>query len=141
MPRGTVPDRRSSAPVPAMRPCPPTPPPGDPPALAGSFGSVFCGVSVPFPSVLVCARFCLCTSVLESLFPPVLWKSYNQLLLVFQFRFHEDSLCRAPNLGSPSVTLVLETGSLRSGCHLGHLRVLSQNQTTLGTLRGLKDPQ
>ena len=123
-----------------MRPCHPTPPPGHPPTVAGSFGLVFCGVSVPFPSVLVCARFCLCTSILKSLFPPVLWKSYNQILLVSQVRFPENSqsLCQVPSLGGPSLTLVLEAGSLRSGCHLGHLRALSQDQTTLGILRGLK---
>ena len=39
----------ASAPVPMMRPCHPTPPPGDSPTLAGSFGSVFCGVcAFPF---------------------------------------------------------------------------------------------
>ena len=32
----------------------------DPPTRAGSFGSVFCGVTAPFLWGLVCARFCLC---------------------------------------------------------------------------------
>ena len=49
-----------------------------PPTLASSFGSVSCGVNAPFPWVLVCSKFCLCPPRWESLFLPVLWKSYNQ---------------------------------------------------------------
>ena len=56
---------------------------GDPPTLAGSFGSVSCGVTAPFLWLLVCTRFCLCPPRLESLFPSVLWKSYNQIPLAF----------------------------------------------------------
>ena len=37
-------------------------------------------------SVLVCTRFCLCPPRLESLFPPVLWKSCNQIPLAFKVR-------------------------------------------------------
>ena len=55
------------------------------------FGSVSCGVTTAFPWVLVHARFCLCPLRLESLFSPVLWKSYNQILLAFKVRFPGDS--------------------------------------------------
>ena len=70
--------------------------------IAGSFGSVFCGVTAPFFWVLVQARFCFYPPRLESLFSPVLWKSYNQILLVFKVRFPGDpqSLCWIPRLGS-----------------------------------------
>ena len=46
---------------------------GDPAALVGSFGSVLCGVPASFLWVLVHAKFCLYPSILESLFPPILW--------------------------------------------------------------------
>ena len=47
-------------------------------------------------------RFCLCPPRLESLFPPVPWKSYNQTPLAFKVRFPGDpqSLCQIPRLGS-----------------------------------------
>ena len=50
----------------------------------------------------MCARFCLCPPGLESLFPPFLWESRDQILLVFKVRFPEDSqaLCQVPRLGS-----------------------------------------
>ena len=54
---------------------------GDSPTLAGRSDSVSCGVSAPFPWVLVYGRFCLCLPRVKSLFPSVLWKSYNQVLL------------------------------------------------------------
>ena len=75
---------------------------GDPPTLADSFGSVSCGVIPPSLWVLVHARFCLCPPCLESLFPPVLWKSYNQISLGCKVRFPGDSqsLCQIPRLGS-----------------------------------------
>ena len=75
---------------------------GDAPALAGIFGSVSCGVTAPFLWVLVCRRPCWCAPRLESLFPPVLWKSYNQIPLSFKARFHggSQSFCRIPRLGS-----------------------------------------
>ena len=64
---------------------------GDPPTLAGSFASVVCGVMAPFFWVLVCTRFCLCPPRLESLFPPVMWESYSQILLAATSRFLGDS--------------------------------------------------
>ena len=73
---------------------------GDPPLLAGSLGSVSCGVTAPFLWVSVHSRFCLCPPRLESLFPSVLWKSYNQIPLAFKARFSGDSqpLCQIPGL-------------------------------------------
>ena len=48
------------------------------------------------------SRFCLCPPRLESLFPLVLWKSYNQISLAFKARFSRDSqpLCQIPGLES-----------------------------------------
>ena len=40
----------------------------------------------------MCARFCLCPPRLMSLFPPVLWKSYNLIPLTFKVRFSGNSL-------------------------------------------------
>ena len=73
-----------------------------PPTLAGSFGSVSCGVTAPLLWVLVHAKFCLCPPTLESLFPSVLWKSYHQIPLALKVRYlgHFQSLCRIPRLGS-----------------------------------------
>ena len=52
--------------------------------------------------VLVHARFCLCPPRLESLFPPVLWKSCNQIPMAFKAIFPggSQSLCQVPRLGS-----------------------------------------
>ena len=75
---------------------------GDHPTLAGSFGSVSSGVTAPLLWVLAHAKFCLCLARVESLFPPVLWKSYNQILLVLKARFpgESQSFCQIPRLGS-----------------------------------------
>ena len=56
-------------------------PTGDPPTLASSCGSVCCEVIAPFLWVLEDTSKILCTPRLESPFPSVLWKSYNQILL------------------------------------------------------------
>ena len=64
---------------------------GDPTTLTGSLGSVSREVTAPFLWVLVHARFCLCPPRWESLFPPVLWKSYDQTPLAFKVRFPRDS--------------------------------------------------
>ena len=74
---------------------------GDP-SLVGSFGSVSCGVTASFLWILVQPRFSLCLPSLDSLFPPVLWKSCNQILLGFKVIFLGDSqsLCCVPRLGS-----------------------------------------
>ena len=83
---------------------------GDPPALAGRSGSVSCGVTAPLPRVLVHVRFCLCLPGGESLFPLVLWKSCNQILLAFKVRFPGDphSLC-CPQAEKPDVGLRMFT--------------------------------
>ena len=47
---------------------------GNDPTVAGSFGSVSCGVTAPLLWVSVCAKFCLCPPRLESLFPSVFQK-------------------------------------------------------------------
>jgi len=75
---------------------------GSLPTLPGSFSSVSCRVIAPFLWVLVCTRFCLCPPRVESLYPPDLWKSYNQILLHFKSRFpgNSQSLCRIPRLRS-----------------------------------------
>ena len=50
------------------------------PTLVGSFGSVSCGDGHhSFPLGLGAIIFCLCPPRLESLFLPVLQKSYNQI--------------------------------------------------------------
>ena len=74
---------------------------GGPPILADSCGSVSCGATASL-WVLVCTKFCLCPPKLESLYPLVLWKSYNQISLALKARFPGDSqpLCQIPRLGS-----------------------------------------
>ena len=69
---------------------------GSLPMLAGGFSSVSCGVIAPF------LRFCLCPPGGESLYPPVLWQSYTQILLDFKSRFpgNSQSLCQIPRLRS-----------------------------------------
>ena len=72
---------------------------GDPLTLAGRSGSVSCGVTDSFPWILVCTRFCLCPPRLESLFPPALWKSCNQIPLASKVRSPSlEACCEAQNL-------------------------------------------
>ena len=68
--------------------------------LTGRFGSVSCGVTAPLPWVLVCTRSCLCLQ--KSLFPPVLWKSCNEIPVICKVRFlgESQSPCQIPSLGS-----------------------------------------
>ena len=65
-------------------------------------GSASCRVTYPFPWVLVHTRFCLCPLRAESLFPPILCKSCNQVLLAFKVKSPGDSqsLCWIPRLES-----------------------------------------
>ena len=64
---------------------------GYPPTLAARSGSVSYRITAPFPLDL-CPRFCLCPKGGEgSLFPLLLWKSYNQIPLIFKVRFPGDS--------------------------------------------------
>ena len=55
-----------------------------------------------FPLVLVSTRLCLCPPRMEYLFPSVLWKVYNQTLMVFKVILPGDSqsLCWISRLGS-----------------------------------------
>ena len=75
---------------------------GSPATLAGSFGSVSCGITAPLLWVLVRVKFCFCPPRPESLFPLILWKSFNQILLVLKDKFPGDSqsLCQISRLGS-----------------------------------------
>ena len=57
---------------------------GNPPTLAGRSGSVSYGVTAPFPWVLIRTLLCVCPPRVESLFPPVLSKSGNQISLAFK---------------------------------------------------------
>ena len=59
---------------------------GDTTTPAGMPGSVSYEVTVPSLSVLIHARFCLCPPRLEPLFPLVLWRSCNWILLAFKVR-------------------------------------------------------
>ena len=89
-------------------PCPrgePQPPPtsaGDPPTLAAKCGSVFYGITALSPWVLMHTLLCVCPPRVESLFPPVLSKSCNQIPLAFKVGFsrNSSSSCRTPRLGS-----------------------------------------
>ena len=55
-----------------------------------------------FPWVLACTLFCVCPPSVESLFPPVLLKSCNQIPLAFKVWFSRNSSshCQTPRLGS-----------------------------------------
>ena len=81
-----------------MKPCWPTPSQ----EVTGRFGSISCGFTAPFLWFLVLTGFYLCPPSLESLLPPVLWKSCNHIPLCFKVRFPGDSqsLCWVPRLGS-----------------------------------------
>ena len=102
MPKQTFPYSCRQPPRPCVEPLLTHTSTGDPLTLAGSFGSTSCGVTHLFLRVLVQARFGLYLSRLESLFPPVLWKSCNQILLAFKVRFPRDSqsLSQVPRLWS-----------------------------------------
>ena len=89
-------------------PCPhskPQPSPtsaGDPPTLAGRSGTVSYRVTAPSPWVLMHTLFCVCPPRVESLFPPVLSKSCNQISLAFKVWFFGNSFshCQSPRFGS-----------------------------------------
>ena len=67
--------------------------------LIGKIGTLFCGVTVPFPWVLVLTNVCLCPPKSVS---PVLWKFCYQILLTLKVRFPGDSLspCQIPRFRS-----------------------------------------
>ena len=74
---------------------------GNPPTLAGRSGSVSCGVTAPPPGSR-CTHYFVCALQEWSLFPPVLSKSCNQILLAFEVLFsrNSSSRCWTPRLGS-----------------------------------------
>ena len=80
--------------------------------------SVSCGITVPFPWVLVHTRFCLCPARVSV--SPVLWKFCNQILLTFKVRFSGDS---------QSLYWILKLGSLMWG-----LEPLQQCENFLGII-------
>ena len=101
MPRRTFQDCRCQRPIPVVSPCWSNLP-RRPSNTRRWFGSVSCGVIAPFLWVLVHTKFFLYPPRLEFLFPPVLWKSCNQIPLTLRIRFPRDSqsLCQIPSLGS-----------------------------------------
>ena len=76
--------------------------PVDPPTLAGRSGSVSVGGHCSFPWVPTCTLLCVCPPRVESLFPPVLSKSCNQIPLAFKVWFSRNSSshCWTPRFGS-----------------------------------------
>ena len=94
-PRGTFRDCCCQHPCPCGEPLLTHASTAGPPTLAGGLGSVSCGVTAPFLWVLVHATFCFWPPRLESLFPPVLWKSCSQIPLDFKVWF--------PGIPSPFV--------------------------------------
>ena len=75
---------------------------GDPPAPTSRPGSVSYGITAPSRCVPMRPLPCVCPSWVESLFPPVLSKSCNQILLAFKviFSVNSSSCCWIPRLGS-----------------------------------------
>ena len=67
--------------------------------LIGKLSALFCGVTVPFPWVLVPTNVCLCPPKSVS---PVVWKFCYQILLTLKGRFPGDSLspCQIPRFRS-----------------------------------------
>ena len=84
MPRGTFHDCCCQCPHPHGEPLLTHTFTREPPTLEGRSGSVSCGVTAAFPWILVCLPR------VESLFPPLLWRSCNQILLAFKVRFPGD---------------------------------------------------
>ena len=102
MPRSTSQNFCCQCPFPRSEPQPPPASAGDRPTLAGRSGSVFYGVTAPSPWVLMRTLLCVGPPRVESLFPPVLSKSSNQILLAFKIWFSGNSSyrCWTPRLGS-----------------------------------------
>ena len=79
--------------VPVVSHSSPPHPPGDPPPVVGKS----CSVSYWITSsswVLMCPLLCVCPPRVESLFPPVLPKSCNQIPLPFKVWFSRNSSSR-----------------------------------------------
>ena len=86
-------------PCPCGEPLPTHTSTGGPPTLAGGFDSVSLG-SLLLSSGSWCTQNFVCAPYDWSLFPPVLWKTYNQIPLALKARFPGDSqsLCWIPRL-------------------------------------------
>ena len=102
MPRSTSQNFCCQCPCPHGESQPPPASAGDPPTLAGRSGSVSYGVTAPSPWVPMRTLLCVCPPRVESLFPPVLSKSCNQIPLAFKVWFsrNSSSCCWTPRLGS-----------------------------------------
>ena len=102
MPRNTSQNLCCLCPFPHGEPQPPPASAGDPPTLAGRSGSVSHGVTSPSPWVLMHTLLCVCPPRVESLFPPVLLKSCNQIPPAFKVTLsgNSSSHCWTPRLGS-----------------------------------------
>ena len=101
MPRSTSQNFCCQCPCPCSEPQPLPASAGDSPTLAGRSSSVSCGVTAPSPWVLMHTLLCVCPPRVESLFPPVLSKSCNQIPLAFKVWFsgNSSSCCRNSRLG------------------------------------------
>ena len=102
MPRSTSQSFCCQCPCPHSEPQLPPTSAGDPPTLAGRCGSVSYGSTAPSPWAPMCTPLCVCPPRMESLFPPVLSKSCNQMSLAFKVWFsrNSSSRCQTPRLGS-----------------------------------------
>ena len=102
MPRNTSQNFCCQCPCPSHEPQPPSASAGDPATPAARSGSVSYGVTAHSPWVLMHTLLCVCPPRVESLFPPVLSKSCNQIPLALKVWFSgkSSSNCWAPRLGS-----------------------------------------
>ena len=102
MPRSNSQNFCCQCPCPHHEPQPPSVSAGDPPTLASRSGSVSYEVTAPSSWVLLHTLLSVCPPRVESLFPPVLSKSCNQIVLIFKVWFsgNSSSRCQAPRLGS-----------------------------------------
>ena len=90
---------------------------GDPPSLACRSGSVSYGITAPSPWVLMHTLLCVCPPRVESMFPPGLLKSCNQIkfclqsLIIWEFLLPLpagwEGWCGAQNLHSSGWTSVV----------------------------------
>ena len=101
VPMSTPQNCPSQCPCPHSESQPPSVSSGDPPILAGKPG-LQCLMRSPFLTwARVFTRPCVCPPTEEFLFPPVLFNSWDQTLLIFKDRFSGgSSYCQTPRLGS-----------------------------------------
>ena len=101
-PRSTSQNLCCQCPCPCCELQPPPASAEDPLTLAGRSASVSYGVTAPSPWVLMHTPLCVCLPRVESLFPPVLSKSFNQIPVAIKVWFsgNSSSRCWTPRLGS-----------------------------------------